>query len=201
MRISIQLSVALIAALTMLIGSAVDTSAQGRKDAVDIEVTLRDSACKYEVKTVSGDRLSEPEQNKFFMNAGGFLHVTATGTAARIEIEDDRQKRVKGFKKKGMLTLSAGEDDFLKLRAKRTKEEGSLHKVRIECCDGFKGSGACENPMESDSIKTSSVDVGGTQINRASAVPLETIFDWLFSDDEPSTGPPLPGGPDMDVHP
>ncbi len=197
MRIFSRFTQLIVVAAAVMFSTVLDVSAQGRRDAVVIEITRAENSCLYQVQDVSGEVLAD-QQDTFFVNAGAFLRLTATGTSARVEIQDDRSKNAKGFSHRGTARLNPGESQVIKARNARSQNPGTVHKVAVDCCERISEDGTCVNPSVSDKMAAASDQV---QINRATfGSPLSLLSRLLFGAEE--ADPPLgSGGPDMDVEP
>ena len=184
-----------VAAVTF--STLMDVSAQGRRDAVVIEITQIENSCRYQVQDVSGEVLAD-QQDTFYVNAGAFLRFTATGTSARVQIQDDGRKNAKGFSNRGSARLNPGESQVIKARNARSQDPGTVHKVAIECCEQISEDGTCVNPTVSDKMAEAADQV---QVNRATfGSPIRALSRLLFGAEK--ADPPLgSGGPDMDVEP
>ncbi|NNE45501.1 MAG: hypothetical protein HKN37_02445 [Rhodothermales bacterium] len=190
---------ALVLSVTFALCATVDSSAQGRKNAVVIEITKIEDSCRYQVQDIEREVLVG-EQDTFFVSAGAFLNLVATGTAARVKIQDDARKNVKGFTNRGISLLRAGDSEFLRVRAARQNDPGSFHDISIDCCESLDEDGKCVNPAPSD--KMSALDLRRERINRASLVaPLLKVWRSLFEEDGVDSPPVGGGGPGMDVDP
>jgi len=190
---------ALVLSVTFALCATVESSAQGRKNAVVIEITKTDNSCRYQVQDVEREVLVS-EQDTFFVTAGAFITLVATETAARVKIQDDTSKNVKGFKNRGSSLLRSGDSEYLRVRAARQNDPGSFHQISIDCCESLNENGNCVNPAPSD--KMSALEIRREKTNRASLVaPLLTIWKSLFEEDGVDSPPVGGGGPGMDVDP
>ncbi len=201
MRTSIRLVAAAIMGI-LCWGAPIEAlgQGQGRHAAVVIEISKPDDVCTYRVNDVEGN-LIEGQQDVFLMRAGGFLNVVASGTHARVEIKNDEEKNVPGFERKGTLKLNSGDDGFLHVRAKRTENSGSRHKVQIDCCESFDSDGVCLGQTESQptTYLNGYFDRG---VNLAASTRLpEADLRLLSASGNANDAPVGSGGPDMDVDP